>query len=330
MHSPARVLLVGFVLFCLGLIGLFGGGGAVTAQGVETPWTSPTPSTPSETPLPTETTVEPPLTATQEPTAGEPSFTATDSAPALSTATETILTPEPSPTGTPTEEPTEPPTAAPTELPTETPAPSPTLTETPLATDYFTQTPTDTATETPTDVATEIPTATPTITEETPVPTDTPTPEPSATLTGAPPTEPGTVRGKVILQGRDGSAGVSITTDTGASVTLQDSKSFQLGLEPGTYVVTANLFGYLSAQSEEVAITSNETVTLGAVTLVGGDANGDGVIDLADATLVAGNFELDGVTAGDLNGDGQVNILDLVLVNSNFGLEGIQPWQKDE
>jgi hypothetical protein len=60
--------------------------------------------------------------------------------------------------------------------------------------------------------------------------------------------------------------------------------------------------------------------------LTAGDANGDGAVDIADATLVAGNFGSADTGKADLNEDGLVNILDLVLVNANFGKQGIQDW----
>jgi len=51
-----------------------------------------------------------------------------------------------------------------------------------------------------------------------------------------------------------------------------------------------------------------------------GDANGDGVVDLADLNLVLANF---GQTTdqGDVNGDGVVDLADLNLVLANFGDE---------
>jgi peptidoglycan/xylan/chitin deacetylase (PgdA/CDA1 family) len=58
-----------------------------------------------------------------------------------------------------------------------------------------------------------------------------------------------------------------------------------------------------------------------AVATKPGDANGDGVINIKDATLVSLNWGKTGVTAaqGDLNGDGTVNIKDATLVSLNWG-----------
>ena len=52
-----------------------------------------------------------------------------------------------------------------------------------------------------------------------------------------------------------------------------------------------------------------------------GDVNGDGAVNIKDATLVSLNWGKTGVTAaqGDLNGDGTVNIKDATLVSLNWG-----------
>jgi probable HAF family extracellular repeat protein len=58
-------------------------------------------------------------------------------------------------------------------------------------------------------------------------------------------------------------------------------------------------------------------ITLGPPT-VEGDANGDGVVNLADLNLLLQAFGLDGSDA-DLNGDGAVNLADLNLLLQEFG-----------
>jgi len=52
-----------------------------------------------------------------------------------------------------------------------------------------------------------------------------------------------------------------------------------------------------------------------------GDANGDGLVNIKDATLVSLNWGKTGATLaqGDLNGDGLVNIKDATLVSLNWG-----------
>jgi hypothetical protein len=57
------------------------------------------------------------------------------------------------------------------------------------------------------------------------------------------------------------------------------------------------------------------------VGLLLGDANGDGIVDIADFKIVNDNLGHTGVTLaqGDLNGDGQVNFTDFQIIESNFG-----------
>ena len=47
------------------------------------------------------------------------------------------------------------------------------------------------------------------------------------------------------------------------------------------------------------------------------DANGDGVVNILDLTIVAQGLGTDSLK-GDVNGDGVVNILDLVFVANQF------------
>ena len=53
---------------------------------------------------------------------------------------------------------------------------------------------------------------------------------------------------------------------------------------------------------------------------VPGDANGDGVIDVADLGIVGAHFNLSEVTfhQGDFNGDGTVDVADLGILGANW------------
>ena len=53
--------------------------------------------------------------------------------------------------------------------------------------------------------------------------------------------------------------------------------------------------------------------------MITGDINGDGIVNILDLVLVAGRFGQSGQDSADVNGDGIVNILDLVLVAGAFG-----------
>ena len=58
---------------------------------------------------------------------------------------------------------------------------------------------------------------------------------------------------------------------------------------------------------------------------LGGDVNGDGVVNILDLVLVAVNFTKIGENDADVNGDGVVNILDLVQVAGAIGGAGAAP-----
>lgn len=67
------------------------------------------------------------------------------------------------------------------------------------------------------------------------------------------------------------------------------------------------------------------SATIAPVTLLGGDVNNDGRVDVRDLSFVAWHFEQYD-PAADINGDGQVDILDLTITASNYGQQGPTPW----
>lgn len=149
-----------------------------------------------------------------------------------------------------------------------------------------------------------------------------------------------TVSGTVVLQGR------SLVYDT-FSVTLYDEN----GIAPvqnatvnatngtwtatvpayagATYDAVASHLQYLSNEKDGIVVTAGGSFPQGTTTLLGGDANNDGKIDVSDLTCVGGDFGGANSCAGgtsDINGDGSINILDLVLVGGNYTLKTPQPW----
>lgn len=54
--------------------------------------------------------------------------------------------------------------------------------------------------------------------------------------------------------------------------------------------------------------------------LINGDVNGDNSVDIADYSLLSGDWGLG--TVGDLNGDGDTDIGDFAILSSRFGLDG--------
>ena len=130
-------------------------------------------------------------------------------------------------------------------------------------------------------------------------------------------TLPPTVRGTVHLQGRATHCGVQVVAQPGgrtAATTASGAFSIEV-TAPST--ISASYAGYLSVQWT-VAEPPNLVLTLDPVTLLGGDVNGDGTVDILDIVYIGAHFGGTDARA-DLNGDGKVDILDIVIAGGNFG-----------
>lgn len=137
------------------------------------------------------------------------------------------------------------------------------------------------------------------------------------------------VTGIVNLERRDSAVGVIVQlSGLPTAVTKSDGSYSIESVPPGTYTVQAYAPGYLVAERQGVQILPGHTISLPPLTLVGGDGNGDGRIDLLDLTLVARNYGLCPPPDGwaDITQDGCVNLTDLVLVAQNYGRTGPTPW----
>ena len=93
----------------------------------------------------------------------------------------------------------------------------------------------------------------------------------------------------------------------------------------GEYLVEASATGHLPVARQITLDVSGQLYVLDRLTLVAGDIDDNGSIDLADASLIGANFGLTGslFPPGDLNTDNIINISDLVIIGANFGLKGI-------
>lgn len=114
------------------------------------------------------------------------------------------------------------------------------------------------------------------------------------------------------------------TTDSSGDFTVT-------GVATGVHTAMASHPGYLSSEDASVPCQAGQTTQMPETTLVGGDANNDGQIDLFDLVIVAAvyrscagdpNFD----SQADVNETGCVDIFDLVLVASNYRDEGPKGW----
>jgi hypothetical protein len=206
---------------------------------------------------------------------------------------------------------------------------TPTATPTPTATATMTSTPTPTATVTPSPTAsrTAIPTDTPTVTPTWPAatPTQAMTATPTASQTPTLPVMPvpGSIVGRVTLQGRSMHGGVTVSAGDASSITTAADGSYWLAnVPPATYTVILSMPGYLQHWLQ-VTVTPGASITLPDLALRAGDVNGDCAVGLTDLVLIAINFHRSPPTTAsvDINGDGSVDLFDLILVSLNMGQE---------
>ncbi len=152
---------------------------------------------------------------------------------------------------------------------------------------------------------------------------------PAPTATAAPALA--ILQGQARLQGRRDHSGVTVQARTATSTSAADG-SFSLSLATGAYTVTASMGGYLSSQTNVTLQASPTPQTLPPLLLVGGDANHNGAVDLADLVMVGSSYGLPVAAQpwADINDDGEIGLADLTLVGANYGLQGYQPWQVED
>lgn len=139
----------------------------------------------------------------------------------------------------------------------------------------------------------------------------------------------GRFEGHVLLQVRSTHNGVLVCADSYCTATDVNG-FFVLDIPPGTYNVTAEMISYLDAIAIDIVAEPDRVVTLPAITLHGGDVNGDGRVDAIDLSQVAQGLGLAGPGAADINGDGMVDVHDLVKVGMHFDEQGPLPWSELE
>jgi hypothetical protein len=118
------------------------------------------------------------------------------------------------------------------------------------------------------------------------------------------------------------SLGTGLTVLTGA-----DGSLMLADLPAGPYRLLAQSPGFLAAGCESV-IEGSALTSLSEATLLAGDLDGSGEIDLIDAVAIGAVFgSMRPGELADLNLDGLVDILDFVLLAANFGQSSAaNPW----
>ena len=113
----------------------------------------------------------------------------------------------------------------------------------------------------------------------------------------------------------------SIELEAGASAEVTLKVTGDLFTEAGGYAISVTATsGTDSAMIAEVTTTTTIEMPPPPPPPTPWDVNDDGIVDIRDLVLVAGQFgQSEESLEGDVNGDGIVDILDLVLVASHFG-----------
>ncbi|MBN1937519.1 MAG: hypothetical protein JW934_22870 [Anaerolineae bacterium] len=136
--------------------------------------------------------------------------------------------------------------------------------------------------------------------------------------------ERGSMTGRAFLEGRDEHGGIAVEMSNSefyATTTDVDGWYEFVDVIAETYNVYFSHELYLTTVVEGCTVNPGETAWMPDITLLGGDLNGDGVIDISDLVIGAANFNT-GDPMSDINGDGLVDIFDIVLIGKNFGLTG--------
>ena len=101
--------------------------------------------------------------------------------------------------------------------------------------------------------------------------------------------------------------------------------SYSIGLSPGKYDLLIDKPGYLHYVVKNITITDKGTIDLGEATMIAGDINKDGMVDLMDMTTLNDNYgAVEGASENyninlDYTEDGIVDLTDMTIINNNYG-----------
>jgi len=144
----------------------------------------------------------------------------------------------------------------------------------------------------------------------------------------------GTITGKARCEKRNDHSGIVLTlegTDTLAgtrytATTVADGLFSFTDLEPGTYILTASLPGFLKV-GRTVTVAAYEFIDLGELLLLAGDISRDNVVDIDDVILLKKTYatiqgEIGFNLVADFDANGRIGLIDLVLLARNYTKEG--------
>jgi murein DD-endopeptidase MepM/ murein hydrolase activator NlpD len=112
-----------------------------------------------------------------------------------------------------------------------------------------------------------------------------------------------------------------------ATLQTQPDGSFQLEVAPGNYTVVASAPGFLQAQAGVPSLNAGVTRILPPITLLAGDIDNNNVVDQFDALTIGMSYNTASPAAADLNDDGIINVLDLELLAGNYRKTGPLVWE---
>ena len=102
---------------------------------------------------------------------------------------------------------------------------------------------------------------------------------------------PGSITGRVTLQGRTTYGGVTVSAGGTSSITTAADGSYWLAdVPPAMYTVILDMPGYLQ-YSLQVAVSPGASTSLPDLALRAGDVNGDCTVGLMDLVMIAINYQ---------------------------------------
>ncbi|MBQ4848215.1 hypothetical protein [Pseudoalteromonas sp. MMG005] len=140
------------------------------------------------------------------------------------------------------------------------------------------------------------------------------------------------VTGNVSALGFSGDYSQTRVFVNGISVEISADGTFSVNLASGEVVIRVESDGYLPAEKSITVNAGEPSLDLGNISLVAGDSNANGQIDIADLTLLLGAYRstLEGgapyTPKADFNRDTKINVQDLTLLGNHYGKSGVQTW----